>query len=766
MSMNNNKNPFVGPVPCSELDAMNFYGRDLELRDLLQKVRTQALTIITAESGAGKTSLINAGLIPALRYLREGDADGTGFALYVGIWGIVANESNDAATGISLSHPAHIFRQAVKGALDDLRKRAAETPDLVGIKQLKKDLDGLLLVTLSERYWKQEESMNQKESASLLVQLVRDFKRALQGNKLILIVDQAEEFMGSGVGAGRGFLTGALSTLASLLQIEDVKVIISLREEYMGKLRLLEGMYMPLAPRLFHLYPLAWINARQALCQVASSSECVEIGDNEMDEILEWANSSYNIQTEDKKTATVDMLSAQAFLSDIYDRKYASMKGKAADGGACHMVIDSECLRHYKDTLKKEEPRLKEEPKDLYIGGLLRWIDKAFEDGAVSEAVDEALARRIKKMEADRKADKDIAVDGALIRRIAANMGTVLATPRGFKSHISRGNLIFHAIRRELAMCINKEGSDKNSISDKINEARKLLGGDNELSETGGYSKLAVRLGFAGNIAADLLMKFNVLKPCGKDERGSFILSLQHDGYASAMTEWCNDTRRREDDVLVPGVGVYGMQIARKNSISPVTSASTKQLELKDLRWEGCFVDDVRIEDVQFVNCCFNACFWTKCTFHNCTFTNCQMNGACFMGGKFVNVKFDNCSMLGIVVKSLSEEKIVVNEMKWKKVTFVNCNLSSAVFSDIILVKKLLFEKSKAHFAQLYKFKLADEAHTPQITAQEFDMFGALFQDFDEEDKEHFVDCKHFTKYTKKAPPRIEKSQSAGEADS
>ena len=58
---------YVGPQPFEEKDKAIFFGRDLEARDLLSLVIAHNLVLIYAQSGAGKTSLINAGLIPLLK---------------------------------------------------------------------------------------------------------------------------------------------------------------------------------------------------------------------------------------------------------------------------------------------------------------------------------------------------------------------------------------------------------------------------------------------------------------------------------------------------------------------------------------------------------------------------------------------------------------------------------------------------------------------------------------------------------------------------
>lgn len=60
-------NPYVGPRTFEEDDAAFFYGRERESRDLLAFVISEPLVLFYAQSGAGKSSLINTSLIPGLR---------------------------------------------------------------------------------------------------------------------------------------------------------------------------------------------------------------------------------------------------------------------------------------------------------------------------------------------------------------------------------------------------------------------------------------------------------------------------------------------------------------------------------------------------------------------------------------------------------------------------------------------------------------------------------------------------------------------------
>jgi hypothetical protein len=59
--------PYVGPIPYQEADARLYYGRENQLEDLLDRLEKSRFICITGPENSGKTSLVQAGLIFALR---------------------------------------------------------------------------------------------------------------------------------------------------------------------------------------------------------------------------------------------------------------------------------------------------------------------------------------------------------------------------------------------------------------------------------------------------------------------------------------------------------------------------------------------------------------------------------------------------------------------------------------------------------------------------------------------------------------------------
>lgn len=58
--------PYVGPRPFERADAPRFFGRNREARELVARVVAHSVVLLYATSGAGKTSLVNAGVTPLL----------------------------------------------------------------------------------------------------------------------------------------------------------------------------------------------------------------------------------------------------------------------------------------------------------------------------------------------------------------------------------------------------------------------------------------------------------------------------------------------------------------------------------------------------------------------------------------------------------------------------------------------------------------------------------------------------------------------------
>lgn len=64
--MANKPDPYVGPRPFSRLEEAKFFGRDDEANELLSLIIAHPIVLLYSESGAGKSSLLNAMVVPML----------------------------------------------------------------------------------------------------------------------------------------------------------------------------------------------------------------------------------------------------------------------------------------------------------------------------------------------------------------------------------------------------------------------------------------------------------------------------------------------------------------------------------------------------------------------------------------------------------------------------------------------------------------------------------------------------------------------------
>lgn len=67
MSSQPERCPFRGLLPFSTEDSEFYFGRDVDVQSLLSNLQEFPLVVLIGDSGTGKTSLVQAGLIPALR---------------------------------------------------------------------------------------------------------------------------------------------------------------------------------------------------------------------------------------------------------------------------------------------------------------------------------------------------------------------------------------------------------------------------------------------------------------------------------------------------------------------------------------------------------------------------------------------------------------------------------------------------------------------------------------------------------------------------
>ncbi|HEU0012090.1 MAG TPA: hypothetical protein VFQ45_00315, partial [Longimicrobium sp.] len=71
-----NEIPWPGPRPFTAREEAKFFGRESEQRHIVQRIDAGRITVISARSGVGKTSVLRAAVIPQLCRRRKPEPPG------------------------------------------------------------------------------------------------------------------------------------------------------------------------------------------------------------------------------------------------------------------------------------------------------------------------------------------------------------------------------------------------------------------------------------------------------------------------------------------------------------------------------------------------------------------------------------------------------------------------------------------------------------------------------------------------------------------
>ncbi len=215
--------PFRGLLPFSEQHAEVFFGREAEIAATVEWLRTEAILPVVGSSGAGKSSLVRAGIVPRLReqgrwmvlQLRPGDAP---FAQLAAALITARREqqclrSEPGSSGLPAAvEPARDSDPIMQ--LDEQRESQRPDPSLTA------ELEALT----------RQLSQSPHALSLQLRELVRGLRR-----KVLLVVDQLEELftLVSDSAVQTNFMRALC--LAADDPGDPVRVVFTLRDDYLGR---------------------------------------------------------------------------------------------------------------------------------------------------------------------------------------------------------------------------------------------------------------------------------------------------------------------------------------------------------------------------------------------------------------------------------------------------------------------------------------------------------------------------------------------------
>lgn len=116
--------------------------------------------------------------------------------------------------------------------------------------------------------------------------------------------------------------------------------------------------------------------------------------------------------------------------------------------------------------------------------------------------------------------------------------------------------------------------------------------------------------------------------------RGEAMLSLIHDGFGQALNRWAGQWRGGPEAALHALTAPRGASFAWEFDGADVVGTSRTRV-IANLRWRGGWVR-TRFADVALVNCDLRGTLFDSCTFERVTFINCLMDGTIFSDCRFV----------------------------------------------------------------------------------------------------------------------------------
>jgi hypothetical protein len=680
--------PWPGPKPYDELDWKLFFGREEDVDIIRQKLATERLTVLLGSSGSGKTSLIRAGLVPLLRnrrYLPALRVDEGPVLVFRG-WGAASK-----ATARDL------LELQLETALDAIRLWGGRYPEQTGaesdVRELKQILDA----------HKGKEVVLTIEALARAVTGLSASRRSsgpAQSAPLILVFDQLEELLRSKdrrserdtgkVGEEMLALIGALYARDSPL-----KILISMREEYLYALRPLDRSVAHLSERCHYLDPLKPRAAKEVVARVCESPGVIRVHDEIMTDIIPEPAADAE--------SSADLLRLQAVLYAL--SSYADQRGAA--------VVDRDIYESYLAKTRGGED-------EVFQKAIEEWIESAITGDASHDGSHQSGSAELKaNIQAWTELD-DEDLNGQ-VRRIAVRMAPYLSSS-DYKVPQEQNNLFRRALGPVIATLAPESATllEKLSIGSSPGHASPAFlnwGGDAAPHFPQGDQNLSgparARVWSAATtgdvIAACYLLTLHRLEERNVLRRtfsakNEIVCELVHDQMGPMLVRWAEKLQGSWLDCVSSLVALSGGH--------PITVEGDliRDARFGDLTWRGCTIQprikrQLTFESVVFDRCVLRGIVFDRCTFRGVEFNECSLNGGIFRDCIFEPGQDGARSVL---IRDSRESKLdcllFVECKKMRDIEFQNSIVRQLSIVDSKLQGHILFENCAV--AQLYASNL------------------------------------------------------------
>lgn len=609
-----------GPWTLDGERAQQLVGRDEDIGELVYLIRDKSLTVLSGDSGVGKSSLLLAGLIPALR------VDGYK-ALVCRDW---RDDRSEEERARGLDGVSHFLAEKFAADLAELQIAVPDPDNLVT------HLD------------------------------------AAYGSEVVIILDQFEEV----IRQQPELFAHLCDWVEAVAENSQLRVLISLRSEYAHHLAELD---VSAYRREDQTIPA--LRAEQLVRKVILSGAAKRNSPAAGDEVItdsaaslivdQWVAAGAHVPR-----SRVRLLHLQAFLYSLWTRQPS---GAAITESDVRAFLDEAQDKARKHSAQKAgfEGLVLPAARELAIG-VFDWAlanvvgvhvelcgdffdeirQGSFVDLPLREGVLSSLVRLAEHLSSGGyKVEQE---EVHLAELVLANELRTLGffdDSDGDDDPEAVAFRIIHAFADltgrtdfDWASATTKElEAQLHEINPKVAEVRLHRSGVTAGALMGTSPKLVLIEECRRFFIALHWLRIGALVRSSPSDEGRNFVALSHDGFGRGLNEWADANDARPETALYAITAAFGKAFnwptAREADpeVNPLFRSDDGRPRLfVNLRWRSCRVigtskSNLHIRNVVFMNCDFRGTSFQRCTLQGVTFINCLMDG----------VQFEDCRILG-----------------------------------------------------------------------------------------------------------------------
>ena len=592
------RSSWPGPRPLHADDREVLVGRDADKSRFRREVTQHRLILLTGMTGVGKTSLLEAGLVPDLRE--------SGYTVAL---------CRDWSGSADVADPVSFLSGKIKAQLDG---------------QVDFDLpDGARL------FWTLNEKLNER---------------------CVVVLDQFEELIRD----APALITALFKLLSEVNRRTHLHVVISFRSEYLHELAELEKSVQTFSRTHVALSPVDPAFARDIIRapnrrrEHAEFPAITETGADRVADLWHEALDSSAASAEERRDVRIGLLHLQGLLYVLASRcsgrtveesdveTLRSAYGSAAElfRTGLHLAVHEKldrCRRAAEDPGVRLDRYLVDGTMQMVADAVTHLSSAGYKlVRDVRDLAEAALGDRLESLKLG-------------IERCGAKLGEPDGPVHAGQEHAlltavldlvlpgrSAGELdLLGATRAELAALA--DGAVGTAVTrswvERLHDGRtgpEIDAADVTCGPMLGHAPAAVLIEELRRFVFALeWLHASDLVRISTPGTGGAMLALIHDGFGFALDEWARAAGSGPRGELAAITAPRGASFDWEETPGPPDEDRSDVRMLVNLRWRGAWVT-ARFTDVVFVNCDFRGTGFSRCVFDGVAFVNCLLDGAMF----------------------------------------------------------------------------------------------------------------------------------------